>query len=109
MIKKTTEEGLGVRQIAQHGSYHTWSSNGRWIVFSSRQDDGNFTRPYICYFDNDGKTHRPFLLPQQDPESNIFLLKSYNVPELSKHRVPISADDLQRAVYSQQAITAKYE
>ena len=35
-------------------SYHTWSSNGRWIVFGSRRDDGNYTRPYIDYFDKNG-------------------------------------------------------
>ncbi|MBO4906196.1 MAG: PD40 domain-containing protein [Bacteroidaceae bacterium] len=107
--KETDTEGLGQELFSQHGSYHTWSSNGRWIVFSSRQDDGNFTRPYICYFDNEGKAHRPFMLPQRDPESNLFLLKSYNVPELSKHRVPVSAEELQQAVYNQQAITAEYE
>lgn len=31
-------------------SYHSWSSNGRWIVFSSRRDDGSYTRPYIAWF-----------------------------------------------------------
>ncbi|MCD8317331.1 MAG: hypothetical protein LUC45_00040, partial [Paraprevotella sp.] len=24
-------------------SYHSWSSHGRWVVFSSRRDDGNYT------------------------------------------------------------------
>jgi len=29
-------------------SFHTWSSTGRWIVFSSRRDDGLlYTRPYL--------------------------------------------------------------
>ncbi len=28
-------------------SYHTWSSNGRWVVFSSRRNDGNYTRPLL--------------------------------------------------------------
>ena len=32
-------------------SYHSWSSNGRWVVFSSRRYDGNYTRPYIAYID----------------------------------------------------------
>jgi len=26
-------------------SYHSWSSNGRWMIFSSRRDDGLTTRP----------------------------------------------------------------
>lgn len=65
-------------------SYHTWSSNGRWIVFSSRRDDGSYTRPYIAYFDKNGQGHKAFLLPQRDPMQNIWLTRSYNVPELTK-------------------------
>ena len=42
-------------------SYHSWSSNGRWMVFSSRRDDGSYTRPYIAYFDRAGQ--RPQSLP----------------------------------------------
>lgn len=68
-------------------SYHSWSSNGRWIVFSSRRDDGSFTRPYIAYFDRNGQAHKAFLLPQLDPLQNIRLVKSYNVPELTKDAV----------------------
>lgn len=80
-------------------SYHTWSSNGRWIVFSSRRDDGSFTRPYIAYFDKNGQGHKVFLLPQADPLENIRLTKSYNVPELSKDAVPTSADEVKAAIY----------
>ncbi len=62
-------------------SYHSWSSNGRWILFSSRRDDGSYTRPYIAYFGKDGKAGKPFLLPQKDPGQNLRLFKSYNIPE----------------------------
>lgn len=80
-------------------SYHTWSSNGRWIVFSSRRDDGSFTRPYIAYFDKNGQGHKAFLLPQADPLENIRLTKSYNVPELSKDAVPTTAEEVKAAIY----------
>lgn len=80
-------------------SYHTWSSNGRWIVFSSRRDDGSYTRPYIAYFDTAGNAHKAFLLPQEDPEQNLLLLKSYNVPELSTDAVPYSADEFREVIY----------
>jgi hypothetical protein len=66
----------------QAESYHTWSSTGRWIVFSSRRIDGFFTRIYFAYFDSNGKAHKPFLLPQKDPEFYSTFLKTYNVPEL---------------------------
>lgn len=80
-------------------SYHTWSSNGRWIVFSSRRDDGSYTRPYIAYFDRQGRPHRAFMLPQEDPETNLLLMKSYNVPELTKDAVRYSPEDFKKAVY----------
>ena len=73
-------------------SYHTWSSNGRWIVFSSRRDDGSYTRSYIAYFDKEGQAHKAFMLPQENPDYNIKLFKSYNVPELTVDKVPYSAD-----------------
>ena len=48
-------------------SYHSWSSNGRWVIFSSRRVDGNFTRPFIAYFRTDGTFTKPFELPQRNP------------------------------------------
>ena len=90
-------------------SYHTWSSNGRWIVFSTRRMDGNYTRPFIAYFDKEGKAHKAFCLPQHDPEYNILLLKSYNVPELTRDAVQISERDLRQCVYNTEGKLAKYK
>lgn len=64
-------------------SFKAWSSNSRWIVFTSRRDDGSYTRLYFSYFDQDGKAHKPFILPQKDPKQNLRLFKSYNVPEFT--------------------------
>jgi hypothetical protein len=63
-------------------SYHSWSSNNRWIVFSSRRYDGRYTKPYISYLNNDGQFQKAFLLPQKDPRSNQSFFYSYNRPEL---------------------------
>ena len=90
-------------------SYHTWSSNGRWIVFASRRDDGNFSRAYIAYFDSEGHDHKAFLLPQRDPEYNQLLLKSYNVPELTKRAVQVSIETLKHVVYHTEAEAAEYK
>lgn len=68
-------------------SYHSWSSNGRWVVFSSRRTDGRYTRLYISHWDGANFT-KPFLLPQKDPAHNDLRLKSYNIPEFVKGRVP---------------------
>ena len=65
-------------------SYHSWSSNGKWIVFSSRRIDGRYTRLYLSHFDGEGHFSKPFLLPQKNPEHNTLRLKSYNIPEFVK-------------------------
>lgn len=65
-------------------SYHSWSSNGRWVVFSSRRLDGRYTRLYLAHFDGEGHFGKPFLLPQKSYEHNVLRLKSYNVPEFVK-------------------------
>ena len=89
-------------------SFHSWSSNGRWFVFSSRRDDGNYSRPYIAYFDKEGHSRKAFMLPQEDPEHSILLLKSYNVPELTKDAVEISSTDLRNCIYNTDGEKAKY-
>lgn len=89
-------------------SYHGWSSNGRWIVMASRRIDGNFSRVFISYFDREGHAHRAFLLPQRDPEHNTLLLKSYNVPELTKAPIRFSAEELKHVVLHTEAAPATY-
>ena len=77
-------------------SYHAWSSNGRWIVFSSRRIDGLYTRPFFAYFDSSGQIHKPFLLPQKKPEHDRRLLKSYNIPEFIKGKVELNPYEISR-------------
>lgn len=68
-------------------SYHSWSSNSRWIVFSSRRLDGLYTRPFISYIDKDGNAGKPFLLPQKDTDFYTRSMKSYNIPEFITGKV----------------------
>ena len=74
-------------------SYHSWSSNGRWVVFSSRRNDGNYTRPFIAHIDKDGKGTKPFELPCADPDYHRQFLKSYNIPEFMRGPVTIKPQD----------------
>ena len=89
-------------------SFHSWSSNSRWIAFASRRDDGNFTRIYISYIDSSGNARKPFLLPQLDPRQNIRLLKSYNVPELTRNPVQVSTAKIRKAVLEQEQKVSKF-
>ena len=77
-------------------SYPSWSSNGHWIMLASRRDDDNYSRVYFAYFNN-GKFAKAFLLPQEDPELHVSLLKSYNRPEFMVEPVKISVEEFSRA------------
>ncbi|MFN8257259.1 MAG: hypothetical protein U0W24_16305 [Bacteroidales bacterium] len=77
-------------------SYHSWSSNSRWFVFASKRDDGLYGKPYFSYFDKNGKAHKPFLLPQKDPEFYDFTYKSFNIPELFEQARAFDAMDIER-------------
>ena len=80
-------------------SYHNWSSNSRWFVFSSRRDDGLFTRLYIAHIDENGVAGKPFMLPQRDPKAFYQdLFRSYNVPEFVTGPVHLDANRARKAI-----------
>ena len=85
----------GLNSEGMPDSYPTWSSNGHWIMCASRREDGNFCRVYFSYFNN-GKVEKAFMLPQEDPEYNTFLLKSYNRPEFMVEPVKISVNEFSK-------------
>lgn len=70
-------------------SYHSWSSNGRWLVFSSRRDDGAFTRPFFAHITADGRASKPFELPSSDPDYHRQFMRCYNIPEFMRGPVTI--------------------
>ena len=88
-------------------SYHSWSSNGRWIIFSSRRDDGVFTRPFMAHVDEDGRASKPFELPSQDPDFHRQFLRSYNIPEFMSGPVTIAPQTF-ADVFKGDAVTVKY-
>jgi hypothetical protein len=79
-------------------SWHCWSSNSRWIAFASKRVDGTFARLYFSYVDDQGRAHKPVLLPQRDPTFYDRFLKTYNVPELTPTPVPVTERDLVEAI-----------
>jgi hypothetical protein len=79
-------------------SWHSFSSNSHWLAFSSKRQDGQFTRIYFSYVDKDGKVYKPFILPQKDPAYYDSLLQTYSVPELIESPVKVSRNVLARAV-----------
>ena len=89
-------------------SYHSWSSNGRWVVFSSRRDDGGYTRPFIAHIDANGRGSKPFELPQADPDYHRQFMKSYNIPEFMKGRVDVKPQTFANVLKATDGEPVKY-
>lgn len=90
-------------------SWHSWSSNGRWIVFSSRSRDGALAKAYFSYIDKTGKASKPLLLPQKDPAFYDSFLKTYNLPELITEPIPLTRRDLLRVLHSTRILKAELD
>ena len=90
-------------------SYHSWSSTGHWVVFSSRRNDGLYTQPWFTFIDENGEGSKPFLLPQKDPDNYIYQLKSYNVPELVKGEIKINPYYLREVIQNSSEIESIYQ
>jgi len=88
-------------------SYHSWSSNGKWIVFSSKRVDGLTARPYFAYFGPGEKTGKPFVLPQKDPTLYRKMVKTFNRPEFVKGRINFGPRDFESAS-EKDAVNAKW-
>ena len=89
-------------------SYHSWSSNGRWVVFSSRRNDGGYTRPFIAHIDEKGRGAKPFELPQEDPDYHRQFMKSYNIPELMRDPVEVSPQQFADVLKASDGQPVKY-
>lgn len=88
--------------------YVLWSSTGRWLMVSSRRDDGNYARLYFSYFDKEGKVHKPFQLPHEDPLYDLYLLKSYNCPDICRESVEYTQQSVSKMLYKAKHEKAKY-
>ena len=76
-------------------SFHNWTADSRWFLFTSRRDDGLYTRLYFSYIDKQGKATKPFLMPQQNPKEYYRQsLYSYNTPDFTSRPVTTRAEEL---------------
>ena len=79
---------LDIVNSSRADSFHNWSSDGGWFLFTSRRDDGRYSRIYLSSIGPDGQATKPFLLPQRDPR-NFYTqsLYSYNTPDFTTRPV----------------------
>ena len=79
-------------------SWHSWSSNSRWIAFSSKRGGGLFSKVYFSYVDKDGKVYKPFVLSQKDAAFYDSFVKLYQLPELVSSAIPVMGEGLAHVV-----------
>ena len=86
-------------------SFHNWSSNSRWFLFTSRRDNGLYTHIYLAAMDANGKATKPFMLPQRNPrEYYLRLLYSYNTPDFTSKAVESQHQEMVDQLASPQRI-----
>jgi len=90
----STKEGAQPRELECNTKYatdshHCWSSNSRWLLFTSKRHDGVFTRIYLTEIDEEGHASPPVELPTSGDT-----MMCYNVPEFFQSRPKIDAEDI---------------
>ena len=84
----------------QSESYHNWSGNSHWFVFSSKQEDGMYTKAYLASIDEQGRVSKPFLLPQRNPRKFYReMMDAYNCPDFTKTKVELDSHETYRQVF----------
>jgi hypothetical protein len=77
-------------------------------VFSSRRDDGDYTRPFLAHIDAGGHGSKPFELPQADPDYHRQSVKCYNIPEFMRGPVTVSPQEFARVLKASDGEPVKY-
>ncbi len=89
-------------------SYHNWNLNSHWIVFTSRRDDGLYSRLYLASVDDQGHFSKPFLLPQRNPKEYYSeSIYSFNTPDFTKSKVDFDAFSAGREISSDLRVSTK--
>ena len=89
-------------------SWHNWSTNSHWFVFTSRRGDGLYTRLYLASVDDKGNVSKPFLLPQENPlDYYDKLLDSYNTPDFTTKPVKLDEREMGRQIGSDNRTATK--
>lgn len=89
-------------------SYHNWSSNSRWFVYSSKGQDGMYSRAYIASVDDSGRVTKPFLLPQRNPRKyDRDNFDSFNCPDFTLTKVEFDVRKAREALSKSSRTTVK--
>ena len=70
-------------------SWHSWSSNSRWLIFTSKRDDGVFARLYLTQIDEEGHASPAVRLPLDKAP-----LECFNLPEFLNEKPRVSEREI---------------
>ena len=105
-----TGESRELKEVNSHQSesFHNWSENSRWFVFSSKCEDGMYTKLYFASIDDQGNVSKPFLLPQRNPRKYYLeMMDAYNCPDFTKTKVELDAHEAYRQVFDNRRTDVK--
>ncbi|MEW6238551.1 MAG: hypothetical protein AB1656_24460 [Candidatus Omnitrophota bacterium] len=78
-------------------SWHSWSSNSRWLVFVSKRRDGAFASLYLSRIGDEGRASPAIPLPIENEP-----LASYNIPEFIANAPAAQENELYGAIRVEQ-------
>lgn len=107
-LKTGQAKPLAAANSKNTDSWHNWSKDSHWFVFTSRRGDGLYTRLYLACIDDKGNVSKPFLLPQRNPKKYYDeLLDSYNIPDFTSKPVELDARAAGNEIMSDKRIPTK--
>lgn len=107
-LKTGQAKPLAAANSKNTDSWHNWSKDSHWFVFTSRRGDGLYTRLYLACIDDKGNVSKPFLLPQRNPKKFYDeLLDSYNTPDFTSKPVELDARAAGNEIMSDKRIPTK--
>lgn len=99
-VRKKKARALTEVNTDESESFHNWSSTSKWIVFSSRRDDGFYARLYFAHIDSKGRFSKPFMLPKKDPKTFYGDFTGiYSVPEFATAPTPLSRREIKARLF----------
>ena len=91
-------------------SWHNWSVNSGWFLFTSRRENGLYTQIYLASIDTTGKATKPFLLPQRDPKQYYQnMLYSFNIPDFTSKPVDYDSYQTARKLNGQERVATRFQ
>ncbi|MBR5061605.1 MAG: PD40 domain-containing protein [Prevotella sp.] len=89
-------------------SFHNWSLNSRWVVFTSRRDNGLYTQLYLVHIDEQGKADKPFRLPQRNPrEHDAETIYSFNTPDFATRPIDLSNQGIYQRLMGNERVASR--